>query len=407
MADSCGECNKKVAKSAKALRCDYCRSWNHTSCIGLTNEDYVFMRERKPFGFRWFCRDCSGSADDILRESKIVGSLEEKLTLGISSTVEKLTEKLEALESRISETSSPPQLTESQSRSFSEVLKKSLEGPMSATKVEGVKVRDRGITKTIRNQQVLVVKPASASRPEEAVVKTITKNLESALEAIPVESCRKTKAGGLVMKFPTEELKGQASAIISSCLGTDSSYSVSEPKKALPKMTVVGIPNDVPDDSIVSSIVKKSADIERLLGTGCTLTLLFTRSRGETKTAVIKMSPEIRASIVAQGGYVFVGLSRCRAYDRFWAAQCYHCQGFGHSAENCPQKNDLPRCQFCAGTHKSKDCPDKTKKKCVNCSLSDESESVDHHASSLVCPIMLNQRQRVMENTNFSTSKNG
>ena len=406
MADNCGECNRKVAKSAKALRCDYCRSWNHTSCAGLTDDDFVFMKERKPFGFRWFCRDCSGSADDVLRESKIVSLLEEKLALGISATVEKFTEKLEALESKLSEAGNPSQLSESQSRTFSDILKKSLEGSTGATRAEGVEVRDHGKTKTVRNQQVLVVKPVGESRPDKKLMENITKNLENALETIPVESCRKTQNGGLVMKFPTEDLKGQASAIISSCLGTDSSYSVSEPKKILPKMTVVGIPNYVPDDNIVASIAKKNADIERLVGTGCTLALIFTKTRGETKTAVLKMSPEIRASVVAQGGYVFVGLSRCRAYDRFWAAQCYHCQSFGHSAENCPGRNDPPRCQFCAGTHRSKDCSNRTLKKCANCSSLGGSGSVDHYASSLECPIMLSQRQRVIENTNFSISKN-
>ena len=404
MADNCGECNKKVAKSAKALRCDYCRSWNHTSCAGLTESDYTFLRDRKPFGFRWFCRDCSGSADDVLRESKIVNLLEEKLAIGISATVEKFTEKIDALGSKLSEAASPPQLSESQSRTFSDILKKSLDGSSDTT--GSVKVQDHGKTKTVHSQQVLVVKPVGENRPDEALVDDVTKSLESALEAIPVESCRKTKMGGLVIKFPTEDLKGQASAIISSRLGTDSSFSVSEPKKILPKMTVVGIPNCVPDDSIVSNIIKKSADIEGLVGTGSTLTLIFTKTRSDTKTAVLRMSPEIRASVVAQGGYVFVGLSRCRAYDRFWAAQCYHCQGFGHRAESCPERSALPRCQFCAGTHKSKDCPDRTLKKCVNCSSLHGSGPVDHHASSLECPIMLAQRQRVIENTNFSVSKN-
>ena len=44
MAD-CGACGKKVAKSAKALACDFCRLWYHMSCAGLTDSDY---------DFRWF-----------------------------------------------------------------------------------------------------------------------------------------------------------------------------------------------------------------------------------------------------------------------------------------------------------------------------------------------------------------
>ena len=36
MAD-CGACGKKVAKSAKALACDFCRLWYHMSCARLTD----------------------------------------------------------------------------------------------------------------------------------------------------------------------------------------------------------------------------------------------------------------------------------------------------------------------------------------------------------------------------------
>ena len=43
MAD-CGSCGKKVAKSTKALVCDFCRLWYHMSCAGLTDSDYDFMK---------------------------------------------------------------------------------------------------------------------------------------------------------------------------------------------------------------------------------------------------------------------------------------------------------------------------------------------------------------------------
>ena len=45
MAD-CGDCGKKVAKSAKALACD-CRLWYHMSCAGLADSDLDFMKNQK------------------------------------------------------------------------------------------------------------------------------------------------------------------------------------------------------------------------------------------------------------------------------------------------------------------------------------------------------------------------
>ena len=103
-----------------------------------------------------------------------------------------------------------------------------------------------------------------------------------------------------------------------------------------------------------------------------------------------------------------MGLNRCRATDRFWVTQCYHCRKFGHIAEKCNKKDVSPRCAFCAGTHASRGCQDKATPCCVNCSsLDNPPVGVNHFSLSLRCPVMVAERQRVMENTNFSSSSLG
>ena len=86
--------------------------------------------------------------------------------------------------------------------------------------------------------------------------------------------------------------------------------------------------------------------------------------------------------------------------------QCYHCQGFLHNADDCKKKNEAPRCSFCAGGHKSRDCTNKESPKCVNCASLGEDGSFDHFASSLDCPIMSQQRKKVIDSTNYTVSKN-
>ena len=47
----CFECNQKVAKNAKALKCAYCKEWFHVTCTVLEEEeDYHFMRRRENLG---------------------------------------------------------------------------------------------------------------------------------------------------------------------------------------------------------------------------------------------------------------------------------------------------------------------------------------------------------------------
>ena len=122
--------------------------------------------------------------------------------------------------------------------------------------------------------------------------------------------------------------------------------------------------------------------------------------------AVLKMSPEVRNAIARSGNRVFLGLTSCRAFDRFWATQRHHCRKFGHTKERCPTKNTSCM-QFLCWPHTSFNCPDRSVLKCVNCSsLDSPAERCHHSASSLDCPVMISERNRVMENTDFGSSKN-
>ena len=135
--------------------------------------------------------------------------------------------------------------------------------------------------------------------------------------------------------------------------------------------------------------------------------LIFTKTKGDFKHAVIRVSPEIRASIQRENWYVYVGLDKCKVYDRFWVTQCYHCQNFGHVAAKCPSKSQSATCAFCAGNHESRSCTQKSTSCCANCScMTPPPQSLDHFASSQNCPVLISQRLRLIENTEFSSSKN-
>ena len=116
--------------------------------------------------------------------------------------------------------------------------------------------------------------------------------------------------------------------------------------------------------------------------------------------AVIKMSPDVSSAIARSGNHVFLGLTSCHAFDRFWVTQCRYCQKFGHTKDRCPAKNTSPTCSFCAGPHALLDCPDKSVLKCTKySSLGGPAERCHHSASSLDCPVMISERNKVMENT--------
>ena len=397
MAD-CGICSKRVNKSAKALACGFCKLWYHMSCAGLTDDDYEFMKNRSRLGFRWFCCKCVSDADGTMGRNHTANIVEDKLT-NIVAAVEGLTRRIGDLEARAGSVGDPCPET------FANVIKKTLKEVQKSEDLN-TRVIDYGHTRIITNEEVLVMKPRCSSETQAAAPSVPLDDLRDILKCVPVKSCRETVHGNVVVKFPHAEAKDEAKALGESSADFQD-IAVSEPRKMLPKMTLLDVPPSLPDSEIVSGIQEKSPMIKGLLDAGHTLTLLFSRVKNGKKMAVIKMSPDVRNTIVRSGNRVFLGLSSCRAFDRFWALQCHHCQKFGHTKDRCPKKSASPICGFCAGSHTSSDCPDKSVLKCVNCSsLGNLLERCRHSASSLDCPVMISERKKVIENTDFGSSKN-
>ena len=424
--DNCSTCKKTVAKSAKALKCENCAEWHHVNCLGLGDVEYDFMSGRRS-GFRWFCPVCDRALKDLLEMAK--DGLEERIKDSVSALMgsalenfqSAITERLDALEARVDLSRGPDQPASESSanrasapapETFASIVRETLE----QSKRTGEQPRDGGITinafgktKTVQDQQVVIVKSKSGEHSDPVKLDRATNDIKKALKTVPVNNIRKTNAGSLVVKFPSAEAKSEAGSLISACFENDEDFVVSQPRKMLPKMTLTGIPISYPDSEIVESILCKNKDIEALVDQGLQLEFIFSKpnKEGGHKIAVVRVAPEIRAAVNRVGGYIFVGLTRCRAYDRFWITQCFHCQRYGHIATKCPMKDSDPVCGFCAGSHKSAQCPEKSAPKCVNCSSRAASDgSCDHYALSPSCPMMALQRERVIENTNLVSSKN-
>ena len=127
MPADCLSCNKKVAKSAKAIRCAYCKEWCHTTCGGLEDEDYLFMTEREKFGFRWYCLRCMVDCDNKDSRGKAVEELKEKfmeMQSMVSTSMQMFGQRLDNVEEKCKTTSSQAQPV-MQPVKFAEIVKKS------------------------------------------------------------------------------------------------------------------------------------------------------------------------------------------------------------------------------------------------------------------------------------------
>ena len=70
-----------------------------TSCAGLTDSDYDFIKSRKGLGFRWFCGKCISNADSAMGSDHTANQVDVKLS-NIVAAVEGINQRLGDLEAR-------------------------------------------------------------------------------------------------------------------------------------------------------------------------------------------------------------------------------------------------------------------------------------------------------------------
>lgn len=272
-----------MAKSAQALGCSRCGSWVHIGCGDLDENDYALMRSRERRGFRWFCSQCI-AREDLSSEAVTTSEMEARILNSVVSTMAEFQRemfvRLSSLEKKIVATEGAVLDPICETKKFADIVKEALHksrNDQEQGSKSGIKVKSFGKSKTIQNHQVLVVKPKSGTVTNETRTAAATNIIKGALGSIPVNSCRETKMGAIVVKFPTNEAKKEARNAMNACFNGGSDFTVSEPKKMMPKITLVGIPISRRDDEILNEIIHKNKEIDELKEKGCTLELLLTK----------------------------------------------------------------------------------------------------------------------------------
>lgn len=133
------------------------------------------------------------------------------------------------------------------------------------------------------------------------------------------------------------------------------------------KVTIRGLPSDTPPEDIRGELSKLGVTVGQV-------TPLMRTERGEhprklpSNTFLVRVKREGRWEKVWEVKRL---LGVTILIDKFnpprGMAQCYNCQRFGHSSENC---NLPPRCVKCAGTHLGRECQkrqDMEAPLCCNC----------------------------------------
>ena len=123
----CALCTKPVGKNSQALKCTSCADWFHVGCGDLVEDDYIFLKAREKFGFRWFCDKCVGQSNQMKDEAAVDAS--EELLGKVVSVMEdvrkQIFDRMNVLEAKIvgQDTTLGPVCPP---KAFSEVIKEAL-----------------------------------------------------------------------------------------------------------------------------------------------------------------------------------------------------------------------------------------------------------------------------------------
>ena len=146
------------------------------------------------------------------------------------------------------------------------------------------------------------------------------------------------------------------------------------------------------------------------------LDVVFINENG--KYAILKMSPEIRQTIISNGRKIHTDMRSHYIKDQIHLTQCFVCQEHGHKKDSphCRLKDkNTVVCLYCSDNHTSKNCPDlikkdTTKHKCINCLRSNNpttrTNATGHTTTSQNCPIVIRETKSMITRTAGLETKN-
>lgn len=271
------------------------------------------------------------------------------------------------------------------------------------------------------SEHVLVL----TSEADDINYSTVEKSITDTLVNMPINFLTiKENTGKIIIGFPTFSYKETGKSMLSlSQVVQDLGFSINEPKKMLPKVTITNIPNYLVShihrsesleeyrkklkDCLYNLIMSKNAYILDLVSNHeNTFEIVYVNVGKSYTTLGIKVSSTLYDDLIATSK-LFIGNTCCNVSDRFDIRQCFKCQKMGHISTKCQETS--PICMYCSSSHGTKSCPNKhnvSLHRCRNCAQS-RSPSViagcnTHHSGSDKCPIVIREKMRMQRNTNYS-----
>ena len=447
----CGKCQSGCKSGC--LQCSQCSTWFHQSCASVPNAVLGYL-EKVP-GLTWRCNKClqspgetvssySESIDNIKTVDGKISNLSGRFDFFVDSFANFKSELMNSVNKTIDEKiASIPAVSNSTNVSPANITWASRVQPSSATERSMTSyTTTKSSQAPSKTSELLVLSPANNGRKTEPI-NEVRKSVLTKLKNVQYEFVKADKDSGKIsLGFRNKDVREEVDELLNkdehlATLG----YMSKSTDKLLPKIMISGVENSILDElydedenlidttdlstenirelqkrRIINLVLAKNPTIADLVQEKHTFDVVFVtanKSGRQNLTIGFKVSPAIRAAIFSSERHsLYLECGSYEVRDRFHVKQCYHCQLFGHTSNQCPQKNGKSVCLYCMGDHTSKTCSNKKdtqSHRCTNCAHSkdprDRAEHKTHNSTSPNCPVLIKEHQRIAKITDFN-SKN-
>ena len=338
MLDQSGKCTTcaHIPSPLTIVTCASCVKPFHGYCTSANDNNFIskqtFMKSwHSPSvksNFQWHCDSCktrmeenaaSTMEDRLDRLLAMVGTLSNEL-ISVKKT---MGDELDTVKAKLQEVSE------------SVVNKTMTTSSASDAAAPQSPWHDTARVKNIRSSLVLRGKAKPTETEKEADLEKLKSLAVS--NNIPVSRVGHDSSGNTYIDCPTAEDSSLLQPLLTENF-QDKEVSVIKPK--LPCVTIVGIQDEVTNSNFSTLVSKQNPMIDGLISSGEELSVVFVKSVSDGSfTVVAKVSAKIRDALRSMQNRVFLGISSCRVYDRFFIKRCNKCQEFGHYKADCPYQS--------------------------------------------------------------------
>jgi predicted RNA-binding protein with PUA-like domain len=345
----CTQCLQSINDAKVGIKCNKCLNHYHSNCQDVNLRGFHLRKAT------WICKKCSDAEEVCASEIPQKNQLKETNTNREENGMENIMKMLVT----VNKSNIKMQQT------LDEVVNenKKLRFEIAQLKEEKLqKIESK--TKTFATA-VLQIKPKNKGEEVKKMKDQIRNRINPAELGVGLLIGKTTKNGDLILTCKNEEKDmREIQHKIQEDMGQN--YEVSEKRLHKNRIKIVGIheqENSETDKTLIEKIINQN-ELDRQRSE---VEIIYRSKISNKRFSIILESNElVYKRLIA--GEVYIGWSRCKAYEEFGVFRCYKCNKYGHKANDC--KGEVT-CPICSEKHVLKECKNNTKK-CVNSTNANE-----------------------------------